>query len=107
MKNPLELAKMAKDGLALQKEAREMEEKMREQRHKGKSRKGLVEIVIDGTQDIIDITIDDLLLSVENKQSLIKNIKEAFGDAQEAVKKSMIANLDMDKIKAMLGGMTK
>ena len=98
---------MAKDLMQLQKEAKEMERKMREQRHKGKSKKELVEIVIDGTQNIVDISIDDMLLSVENKESLINNIKEAFGDAQKAAQRAMAATMDLDKIKSMLGGISK
>ena len=102
MNNPLSTAK---DLFQLQREAKEMEKKMKEQRYRGKSKKGLVEVVIDGTQDIIDMTIDDILMNVESKESLVRNIQESFADAQKAAQKAMASNMDLDKIKSMLGGM--
>ena len=104
MNNPLNAAR---DLYALQKEAKEMEKKMKEQRHKGKSKKDLVSITIDGTQAIIDISIDDILMEVGQKESLVNNIKEAFVDAQKNAQKAMASSMDLDQIKSMLGGISK
>lgn len=100
MKNPFSTAK---DVYQMQKELKDMEKNMKVQRYKGKSKKELVEIVIDGTQAIIDIKIDDILLSIDTKESLINNIKEAFINAQKSAQKAMSSTLDMDKIKSLLG----
>lgn len=104
MANPFSTAK---DLIQLQREAKDMEKKMKQERYKGKSKKELVEITIDGTQQIVDITIDDMLMHTDTKDSLINNIKEAFVDAQKNAQKAMASSLDMDKIKSMLGGLSK
>lgn len=96
-----------KDLIALQREAKEMEKKMKEQRFHGKSKKDLVEVVVDGTQSIISLSIDDMLLSPQMKESLVGQLKEALTDAQKALQKSMASSMDMDKLKSMFGGLTK
>ncbi len=98
---------MAKDLMQLQKEAKDMEKKMKVQRFRGKSKKEIVEIVIDGTQSIVDMSIDDILMRPDAKDSLVNNIREAFADAQKNAQKAMASSLDMDKIKSMLGGLSK
>jgi DNA-binding protein YbaB len=102
MNNPLG---MAKDLFQLQREAKEMEKRMKEQRFHGKSKKDLITVTIDGTQNIIDMKVDDLLMSPDMKESLVNNMKEAFADAQKNAQKAMASSMDLDKIKSMLGGL--
>lgn len=97
----------AKDLIQLQREAKDMEKKMKAERYKGKSKKDLVSLTIDGTQGIVDMDIDDILMNPQSKESLVNNIKEAFVDAQKAAQKAMASSMDMDKIKSMLGGLSK
>jgi DNA-binding protein YbaB len=60
-------------------------------------------IRINGLQDIEEIEIDETLLSVEKKDALIKQIKEAMKDAQKKLQKEMMKGMDMDKLKGMMG----
>ncbi len=89
------------DLVKMQKQASEMQKKLQAQRHSGKSKKGRVEIVIDGTQKILDIKIDDMLLSTEYKDELIEGIKEAMQDASKQMQKAMAKDFDMGTLRSM------
>lgn len=98
MANPLT---KAKDLYNLQKQAREMQQKMKQVLIVGESKYGEVKITMDGTQEVKDIKLEDYILS--DKARLVECIKDALKDAQKKMQKEMMKDLDMDKIKTMLG----
>jgi DNA-binding protein YbaB len=87
----------------LQKEAREMQKNMKVIKVSGLSKNEDVEVVMDGTQEILEIGINDDLMTLDKKSSLEKAIIEAIKDAQKKIQKEMMKNMDLDKIKQMLG----
>lgn len=92
----------AKDLFKMQREAREMQKKMKAIKIAGLSDNELVEVVIDGTQDLDEIHIDDELMDSSRKNDLERAIKEAFKDAQKKLQKELMKDMDLDKIKSML-----
>jgi len=94
----------AKDIYAMQKEARAVQKQMKQLRVTGNSEDELVQIVINGVQEIEEINIHDELLGVDSKSDLVKAIKQAWKDAQKNLQKEMMKDFDLDKIKGMLGG---
>ena len=92
-----------KDLYKMQKEARSMQKKMKALKVSGLSKDELVEIVINGTQEIEEISINDELMSVDNKKDLVKGIKQALKDAQKSLQKDMMKDMDLDQLKNMLG----
>jgi len=93
-----------KDLYKMQKEAREMQKKMKAITIKGLSDDELVEITIDGTQEIIDIYIDDQLINIDGKKELVKRIKQSMKDAQKKLQKELMKGMDINQIKNMLNG---
>lgn len=93
----------AKDLYKLQKEAREMQKKMKKIRVTGMSDDELVSITLNGTQDIEEIELSDEIMGEDNKKNLIKGIKQAMKDAQKKLQKEMMKDMDMSQIKNMLG----
>ncbi|MBD3363115.1 hypothetical protein GF362_05325 [Candidatus Dojkabacteria bacterium] len=87
----------------LQKEARKMKKKMKKMSVSGFSKNEDVEVVIDGTQEILEIGIEDELLDPAKKEYLIKGLKKAFKDAQKKLQKDMSKDMDIDQLKGMLG----
>jgi DNA-binding protein YbaB len=94
----------AKDMYNLQKEARAMQKKMKKLKIKGLSDDELIEVVINGTQEIEEIEIADSLLKIESKRELVKGIKQALKDAQKKLQKEMMKDMDINQLKGMLGG---
>jgi len=92
-----------KDLYKLQKEAKSMQKQMQSVIIDGESKAKDVIVRINGVSEIIDMDIDDELLTVEKKDKLIEKIKEAFADAQKKLQKEMMKDMDMDKMKSMLG----
>ena len=92
-----------KDLYKLQKEAREMQKKMHGVKVVGVSDDEKVKVSMDGTQEIEEIEINDELLSIDNKRWLIKGIKEALKDAQKRLQRELAKDMDLNKIKGMLG----
>ncbi|KXK26650.1 MAG: Nucleoid-associated protein YbaB [candidate division WS6 bacterium OLB20] len=87
----------------LQKEARAMQKKMKAIHVTGKSEDELVEITINGTQEIEEIEIEERLLSAEEKKALVKGLKQAMKDAQKRLQKEMMKDMDINQLKGMLG----
>ncbi|MDD3647830.1 MAG: YbaB/EbfC family nucleoid-associated protein [Candidatus Dojkabacteria bacterium] len=87
----------------MQKEAREMQKKMKALIIEGESKDGLVVVSINGTQEIEDISIDDSLMEVDKKEDLIKRIKQAVKAANKKLQKEMMKDMDLGKLKGMLG----
>jgi len=92
-----------KDLYKLQKEAKEMQRKMKLMHITGYSDDENVTIVVNGLQEIEEMDIKDELLSVDHKKELIRSIKEAVKDSQRKLQKDMSKDMDIDKIKGMLG----
>jgi DNA-binding YbaB/EbfC family protein len=93
----------AKDLYKLQKEARTMQKKMKQIKISGLSDDEYISVVMDGTQEIEEINIDDSLLSPDKKRELIRSFKQAFKDAQRKLQKEMMKDKDISQIKNMLG----
>ncbi len=93
----------ARDLWKMQKEAREMQKKMKAIKISGLSDNDKVEVIIDGTQEVQDIFIEDEMMELEKKDVLIRSIKEAVKNAQKSLQKEMMKDLDLDKMKSMLG----
>ena len=92
-----------KDLYKLQKEAKTMQKKMREQKIIGESKDAKVVIYMNGAQEFEDFEIDESLLSPEMFEVLKRNFDEAFKDYQKKLQKEMAKDFDMDKIKQMMG----
>lgn len=97
------LFSQAKDIYKMQKEARAMQKKMKEIVVSGFSKDELVEIELNGANELENIEIADELLSSAKKQKLEKNIIEAFKDATKNLQKELMKDMDLDKMKSMLG----
>ncbi len=95
----------AKDLYKMQKEARDMQKKMKKIVVMGTSKDDLVEVKMDGTNEITAINMDDSLLAPEMKEKLENDIKQALKDASKKLQKEMMKDFDLDKMKSMLGGM--
>ena len=93
-----------KDLYKLQKEAREMQKKMKEMKISALSKDEHVEVIIDGTQAIQELNISDDLMTPDRKKDLEKEIKQAMEEAQKLLQKEMAKDMDIDKLKSMLGG---
>ena len=92
-----------KDIYKLQKEAREMQKKMKEVKIVGISDDEDVKIYMNGLQEVDTMEISDELLSVDNKKQLIKEIKGAMKDAQKKLQKELSKDMDISQLKNMLG----
>jgi DNA-binding protein YbaB len=92
-----------KDLYKLQKEAKEMQKKMKTMHITGYSDDENVKIVVNGLQEIEEMEINDSLMNVEHKKEMIRGIKEAVKDSQRKLQKDMTKDMDIDKIKGMLG----
>ena len=92
-----------KDLYKLQKEAREMQKKMHTVKVVGVSDDEKVKVSMDGTQEVEEIEISVELLNADNKRWLIKDMKEALKDAQKRLQRELAKDMDLNKIKGMLG----
>lgn len=100
MKNPLS---QAKDLYKLQKEARDMQKKMQQLSFVGESKNGEVKVTINGAQEINNVQIEDFLMSVDQKERFVQLLKDAIKDGQKKVQKELVKDMDLDKLKSMLG----
>lgn len=87
----------------LQKEARAMQKKMKAVNVDGESKSGEVVVRINGVNEVVDIDIDESLLVLEKKDVLIKQLKQAFKSAQKKLQREMMKDMDMNKLKGMMG----
>lgn len=92
-----------KDLYKLQKEAKEMQKKMREKKITGSSKDGRVTVYMNGAQEYEGIEIDDMLFDVEMKDLFKQDMDEAFKDYQKKLQKSMQESFNIDDVKSMLG----
>ncbi len=93
----------AKDLFKMQQEARKMQSQMRDLRVKAASKDQFVEVEVNGLNELEDIVIDVELLRPEKKVILEKDIKEAIKEATKKLQKEMAKDLDINKVKSMLG----
>ncbi|NLZ24563.1 YbaB/EbfC family nucleoid-associated protein [Candidatus Dojkabacteria bacterium] len=95
MLNPKELIKM-------QREAKKMQSRLRENKITGESKDGKLKIFMNGAQEYEDMWIDDDILDPDMLDRFKKNMKEAFKDYQKKLQKEMARDMDLDQIKSML-----
>ena len=92
-----------KDLYRLQKEARKMQKQMKQMTVEGLSKDELVKVAINGIQEIDDIEIAEELLNPARKIDLVDGIKQAMKDASKKIQKEMAKDMDIDKMRSMLG----
>jgi DNA-binding protein YbaB len=92
-----------KDVYKLQKEAKEMQKKMKNISITAFSDDEDVKLVMNGMQEIEEMEINDELMTVENKKHLIKALKEAIKDGQKKLQKELAKDMDISQLKNMLG----
>jgi len=80
-----------------------MQKKMHAVKVVGVSDDEKVKVSMDGTQEVADIEINDELLNADKKRWLIKAMKEALKDAQKRLQRELAKDMDLNKIKGMLG----
>jgi len=81
-----------------------MQKKLKATLVTGTSKDSMVSITLNGAQELEDIVIGTELLSQERKRDLIRNIKQAYKSAQKNLQREMMKDMDMDKLKGLLGG---
>ena len=96
MLNPKELIKM-------QMEAKKMQSKLREKKITGESKDKMLRITMNGAQEFEDIQVDDSLMDINMIDRFKKDMSEAFKDYQKKLQKEMAQDIDLDKIKGLLG----
>lgn len=87
----------------LMKQAKQQQDKLKKIEVFGESRDHLVKIHMNGLQEILNITIDDLLLNPQKAKELKKDLMEAFKDATTKLQKEMTKGMDMEQLRKMLG----
>lgn len=85
----------------LRREAKQMQDDMKNVTAEGTSKKNLIKVTLNGLQEIVDVQIDDSLM--ESKDDMIKHLKDAMSDAQKKVQKEISKGMDMSKLKDMFG----
>lgn len=100
MVNPISAGKNL---MEMRKEAKKLKDQMEKVIVEGESKKGWVKLTVNGSQEIVHIAIEDALMDVDKKKDLVQAIKEAYENANKKLQKEMMKDMDMDKIKGMLG----
>lgn len=93
-----------KDIYKMQKEAKEMQKKLRERKVSGRADDESVVIYMNAAQEFEDIYVDDSLLDTSMSLEIKKRFKEAFKDYQKNLQKEMMKDFDMDQLKRLMGG---
>lgn len=84
-------------------QARQQQNKMKAVEVFGESRDHLVKVHINGLQELVNITIDESLLSPNKAKNLKSDIIHAYKDAQKKLQKELMNSMDMEEMKKMLG----
>lgn len=84
----------------LQSKAKQLQKELREMEFIGEELGGKVKVILNGEQKVLSIEVDDSLISIEEKEALIKFISQAF---TSAVKKSQQAAAS--RTKDIVGGL--
>lgn len=88
----------------MQREAKAMQKKLREQIISGDSKDGRVKVFMNAAKEFEDIKIDDSLLDPDQIDALKKGLKQAFKDLDKKLQKEMAKNVDLDSLRGMFGG---
>jgi len=87
----------------LQREAKEMQKKMREQKLVGESDDGKINIFMNAAQELEDLSIDDSIIGEGMGEVIRKGFKEAFKDYQKKLAKQLAGSFDLNDLKRALG----
>lgn len=87
----------------MQMEAKKMQSKLREKKITGESKDKMLKITMNGAQEFEDIQIDENLMDIDMIDRFKKDMSEAFKDYQKKLQKEMAQDIDLDKIKGLLG----
>ncbi len=90
----------AKKMWELQSKAKQLQKELREMEFVGEELGGKVKVMLNGEQKVMSIEVDDSLVSLNEKESMIKFLGQAFSSA---VKKSQQAAAT--KTKEIVGGL--
>lgn len=85
------------------KQAKQQQSKMKEIQAFGESRDHLVKVHLNGLQELVNITIDESLLSPAKAKDLKNDIMAAYKDAQQKLQKELMKGMDMEQMKKLLG----
>jgi len=94
--------KFGKAASAMQ-QAKQQQKKMKAIEVHGESRDHLVKIHLNGLQELVNITIDEALLTSNKAKDLKNDIMSAYKDAQKKLQKAMMQGMDIEEMKKMLG----
>ena len=92
MMNPKNMGKMMKQAQQMQKRMGEVQQRLSELEVTGKANNGLVKVIMDGKQKVIDIKIDSSLLKEEIdmlEDLILTAINEAVAKSHEMAEKQM------------------
>jgi|TARA_B100001996_G_scaffold10906_1_gene9158 hypothetical protein len=90
--NPKNMGKMMKQAQQMQKKMGEVQQRLSELEVTGKANNGLVKVIMDGKQKVIDIKIDSSLLNEEIdmlEDLILTAINEAVAKSHEIAEKQM------------------
>lgn len=93
----------AKDLFKMQQEAKNMQNKMKQIIVSGFSKNELVEVRLNGANELEKIEIDPQMLDANKKFQIEKAIMEAFKEASKKLQKELMKDFDLDKVKSFLG----
>jgi len=93
-----------KDMYKLQREAKEMQKKLREVRITGASDDGSIKLFMNGAQEFEDIFIDQSLMDAADTDLFKRRFKEAFKDYQKNLQKQLASTVDLDELRKSFGG---
>ncbi len=94
-----------KNAFGMLKQYNDMQKKMKSTVVDGVSKDSKVKVTMDGTNTVQSILIDDSLMSVDMKDVLVKDMKEAMENAKNAVQQALASSMDIEQIKGMLGSL--
>jgi len=93
----------AKDLFKMQQEASRMQKQMKQTIVEGISKDKLISIRMNGQYELEDITLADELLTSARKPQLKRDLIEAFKDSTKKLQKELMKDMDISKMKSMLG----
>lgn len=89
--------------MKMRSEAMKMKKKMEKTVVKGESRDGKVVVEINGLNELLNVEIDDELMSPDKKRQLIEGLIYAMERAKKELEKEMAKDFDINDLKGMLG----
>ena len=90
--NPKNMGKMMKQAQQMQKKMGEVQQKLSELEVTGKANNGLIKVVMDGKQKVMDIKIDPTLLNEEIdmlEDLILTAVNQAVAKSHELAEKNM------------------